>query len=671
MINNILKKNKLVLVTSLLLTVSYGCTSYLDVDQFTKVSEDHLLSYESGINVLVANLYNSIPMEDFNYMPQGSYPGFNQRGYGDDAYYWLSMYTDESQSSAKGRMGTESYNVWGYGWPRNREVNVFLAAIEKAKDKGSITEDTYFRLWSEANFVRAYLYFAMAKRYGGLPIIDFLQDNDFLADPETVFIPRSTESDTWKFVLECCDNAAKYLPEPAEMTDGNPMWRANKWAAYALKSRVALYAASIAKFGDKLNFVASDPAVSQKLAGIDASEANFFYNECLVASKKIIDESLYGLYMPDPATPRDAAINYQNLFMNGQNCGIEIIFGRTFMDGGVYPDQGHGFDHWTSPIQTRIGGGRCGRFSITLDIVDLYEDYTDDGTGQSAHIITRTDGNESFYFNSNTPDAATVCAIPFKTYDDPYDAFKDKDARLLASVIVPNSMFKGTKIVMQGGIIKTDGTFSYLIIDSETVGDVTYFAFGADNDSQYSGFSGISNQNTANYSNTGFLLRKYLGEDKSVAAYNTSCTTPWLDFRLAEIYLNYAEAAIESGQGDAGAAAGYLNAIRKRAGHKDLIPLSVETVQKERRIELAFENHRYWDLLRRREYHSLFNGQYRRKSLVQMIDLRGVDPKYVFLRVENFRDILDGTSNFSNLNNYYESIPGTNVNRLINNPGRN
>ncbi len=41
------------------------------------------------------------------------------------------------------------------------------------------------------------------------------------------------------------------------------------------------------------------------------------------------------------------------------------------------------------------GALRYGRFSPTLDLVDLFEDYTDDGTGKSAPIKTRADGNEA------------------------------------------------------------------------------------------------------------------------------------------------------------------------------------------------------------------------------------------------------------------------------------
>ena len=679
MIRNIIKQFKITALLIPLLTISYSCDSFLEVEQYTKVNEDLLTSSESGLKVLVANLYSSLPIEDFEYHPDGLSPyGFNMRGQGDNTFYWPSMWTDESiGGGGSNRMAPGNYNMWSStnndgninGWARNREINIFLKAIEKAKDNGVINDATYNLLWSEAHFVRAYLYFAMVKRFGGVPIIDWLQDDDYAGDPEPLIIPRSTELDTWKFVLESCDKAIQFLPLPEDMKDGNPMWRATKWAGYALKSRAALYAASIAKFGNRVSFPAHE-AVTQKLVGIDASEANYFYGECIAASKAIIDGGQYRLYMPEPATPQEAAVNYQNLFMNGQDCKEEVIFGRTYMNGSVNSRQGHGWDQFNTCYQVTLGAIRTGRFSVTLDIVDLYEDYADDGTGKSAPIVTRSDGIENQFFNTNSPSSAQVTAIPFVKYDNPYDAFKNKDARLLASVIVPNSQYKGTTIIMQGGMIKKNGDVSLYVRESEQGLDgKMYYLFGAESTTSYSGFDGpMQNMWDAHYSSTGFSIRKYMGEDKTTTtSNNTSCTTPWLDFRLAEIYLNYAEAAVESGLGDANAAAGYLNAIRRRAAHTDRIPLTSDLVQKERRIELAFENHRLWDLWRRREYHTLFND-YRRQSLVQTIDLREQEPKVVFLRMNNFHDIRLGGNTFQVVD-YYQSIPGVDVNRCIQNPG--
>lgn len=670
----------MLVVSMLFLTLFYGCDGFLgNIKPLNKVTEDILLSKEDGLKVLLANLYSGIPMEDHCYRPEGG--GFNRHAWEDpDQFINPSMLTDEGMTSAGNGIGMGAYNMWSsatsYGtincWERNRQINTFDRSIKKALDGGVISETTYNRLWSEVNFLRAYMYFAMVKRFGGVPIIDRVQDDDYTGDPEPLFIPRSTESDTWKFILESCDKAIQYLPLPKEFAakDGDPAWRANKWAAYALKSRAALYAASIAKYGYRVSFP-NCTATEQKLVGIDASQAGYFYGVCIAASKAIIDGGDYSLYAPNPATPQAAAVNYQNLFMNPRNCKEEIIFGRTYLDGSLYARQGHQYDNYYTVYQCNTGFVRSGRFSVMLDIVDAYEDYTDNGTGKSSPIVTRTDGIENQYIITNTASDIKVGTIPFVHYKNPSDAFKDKDARLLASVVVPGSKYKGKTIIIQGGMIRKDGSLVLYSGDSEVGSDgIRYYGFGAASANDYSGFDGPMNTaNVSNFINSGFSVRKYLSEDKDVSGNQASSSTPYIDFRLAEIYLNYAEAAVESGTGDAAAAAGYLNAIRKRAGHKDNLPLTLENVLKERRIELAFEHHRFWDLWRRREYHTLFSNNYRRKSLVPLIDLREQEPKTVFLRIDNYHDIRAGGQTFQIIN-YYQNIPGTDVNRLPNNPGR-
>ena len=675
-----IKKCKLVVVSILFMTLSNSCDNFLEnIQPLDKISEDILLSREDGLKTLLANLYNGIPIEDHCYHPDAG--GFNRHDWEDaDHFTTASMLTDDAMVSNGNGIGMGSYNMWSSGtgsgainsWDRNRQINVFERAIAKARDNGVINDDTYNRLWSEIYFARAYLYFAMAKRYGGVPIIDWLQDDDYDGDPEPLFIPRSTELDTWMFVMDCCDKAIQYLPGPKEFGsgDGDPAWRATKWAAYALKSRAALYAASIAKYGDRVSFP-NCTATDQKLVGIDASQASYFYGQCIAASKAIIDGGDYALYAPNPATTQAAISNYQNLFMNPQDCKEEIILGKTYMDGSVYSRQGHQYDNYYSVYQCGTGFYRSGRYSVMLDIVDVYEDYTDDGTGKSAPIVTRTDGNENDYIITNVASDIPIGSIPFVHYNNPYDAFADKDARLLASVIVPNSTYKGVTIIIQGGLIRKNGELVLYSGETEVGYDgITYYGFGSESKSTHSGFDGpMESGFDANFTNSGFAIRKYMSEDKNVAGVQASSSTPYIDFRLAEIYLNYAEAVVESGSGDAAAAAGYLNAIRRRAGHKDDIPLTLDNVMKERRVELAFENGRIWDMWRRREYHTVFSDNYRRKALVPLIDLREQEPKYVFLRKDNYHDIRAGGRTFQIIN-YYQNIPGTNVNRLPNNPGR-
>src|SRR5690606_36316955 len=82
----------------------------------------------------------------------------------------------------------------------------------------------------------------------------------------------------------------------------------------------------------------------------------------------------------------------------------------------------------------------------------------------------------------------------------------------------------------------------------------------------------------------------------------------WVRFRLGEIYLNAAEAAF--GLGLEAEARVYINALRQRAGFpaNSLASVTREKIRSERWAELAFEDHRFWDLKRWRTAHLVWDG---------------------------------------------------------------
>lgn len=215
------------------------------------------------------------------------------------------------------------------------------------------------------------------KRYGGVPLIDKVQDDDYAdGGPGAVAVPRSTELDTWKFVLNECTLAAATLPDA---TSGSDLYRVTKWAAYALKSRVALHAASVAKYWNLAPLAGE--AVTQKLVGgMTSADADAFYKECIEASKSLIENSGKSLYKPAPATVKEAASNFQALFLNDQN--EEVIFSKAYLNGTTNTNQGHSYAQFNILPQVNPGALKYGRFNPMLEIVDLFEDYTDDGTGK-------------------------------------------------------------------------------------------------------------------------------------------------------------------------------------------------------------------------------------------------------------------------------------------------
>jgi hypothetical protein len=106
-----------------------------------------------------------------------------------------------------------------------------------------------------------------------------------------------------------------------------------------------------------------------------------------------------------------------------------------------------------------------------------------------------------------------------------------------------------------------------------------------------------------NTSPTGYYLRKFLKESITLEDWNNMGTATWRYFRYAEILLNYAEAQNEAVANPDQSVYDAVNAIRTRAGMPAL-PAGLsqaemrERIRNERRVELAYEEHRYFDVRR-------------------------------------------------------------------------
>lgn len=626
-----------------------SCVDMLDLDPTNKIPADDLFSTPEGIQAHMANLYGRLPIEDFTFSPNR---GFNI-GVGNDvnnAGFMAAHYCDEAIHPEYNDWG-EGWGYWEDGYKLIRDLNTLLETIPtltsiNSKQKASIEAETHF--------LRAYTYFAIARRYGGVPLIT--KPQEYTGDIVSLKRPRNTERETWDFILEECNLAIELFGQANE----NEFYRANRWSSLALKSRAALYAASIAKFTHLPYLSLTGPAVNAKLVGIEAVAADGYYDQCIEASSEIMKSGKFGLYKPSPASPQEATVNYQKLFESPSQC-LEGVKEPIFMKGyDKNTTLAHNYDVWFCPRQTVLDPNLYpSRMNPTLDFIDSFEDYTDDGKGEPKPILTRADGNENDYngFALNKP----YLSFPA---DKPYSAFAGRDARLNAMVLFPGENFGTTKIIIQGGMIKADGSgYHYRTQASEKGKDgLTYYTYGAEKNTQYSGFD----PTMGNYTRSGFLFKKFLQIENPVVRGWGKGTQPWIDMRYGEVLLNLAEAVIEKQTPNSeelllGKEA--LNAIRHRAAHKDYIELNQHNVRKERFVELAFENKRRWDLIRWRSFHKEFENRVR-KGLVPFLDLRTNPATYVFVRV-NPLGIEAKTYDYGW---YYRTIPGLESNGLIQNP---
>ncbi len=637
-----MKIYKIIYISALSLFLS-GCTDVLDLQPTNKLPAEALFSDPEGVKLYMANLYHQLPVEDFTYFPRtpGSNLTFDYNGSNpNNGGFTQAMHTDIAMHSEfeEGTSDDSWDHWWNEGYKLIRDVNTLIEVIPEL----DIPETERKVMIGETAFIRAYAYFALAKRYGGLPLI--LEAQDYTTDVESLKVPRSTEEETWNFILSECDVAAANL-----LSGDGSQRRATKWAAYALKSRAALHAASLAKYWDKYPF--SGEAVDKKLVGLNASSANGYYEKCIKASEAIMNSGIFSLYMPNPSTPEEAAENYRSLFEDPNRAPMEAIF----IKGSAVVSNEHtanNYEIWYNPNQVSNGWPHPGRYNPTLEWADLFEDYNNPGV--SAKLKTVVDGNEEYEgYDSNRE---------YIRYETPNDVYKGKDARLWGTAILPGTTWKNTKIVIQAGYIEPSGKATLLSGASITVKGIKYYTYGSADAAGHSGF----NPAGGNHTRTGMSFKKFLNEAVNVNPAWNQGTLDFIDMRFAEILLNYAEAVVESGYSNDGAqekAKKAINDIRRRAGHTTKIELTLINVLRERSVELCFENKRFYDLVRRREFHELFNVR-SRHALLPVLDLRVDPPKYIMVR-----DVVPrSTPKTFNPKHYYRPIPGLGSNGLINNP---
>ena len=534
-----------------------------------------------------------------------------------DQYNAVFEYPDEFLGNyiyIQGDQGGEGNvrSVYPESYRLIRNCNDFLEKIIDAP----MNEDEKKTTIGEVKFLRAWVYFTLVKRYGGVPLIDKPQQytgKESLAELE---VPRSTEEEIFRFIIKDCKEAAEALPEVRTTEKA----RVTRYAALALCSRAALYAGSIAKYG-KVGL--------GKLTGIESSKADEFYQIAYDAADFIIKKGPYKLFNQIP----DKEQNFNKLFVTKDNG--EYIFEKLF---DVATGLGNSYDKKHLPYSYC----RWGSITPTFEMVEAFE-YQDGSEG-------KIDIGQSF--------------------ETTYEMFQGKDPRFLASIYVPGSSLLGSTMQFQRGLILKDGSKyyaqsapgpSYLLetyIDPETQRKDTIF--GKDGGTY-----------TGDASKTGFNIRKFVNENlKTEAQWDFGKTeTSFPIFRLAEVYLNLAEAAVEMGKYQTEAFEA-IKKIRDRAGVvTPFAVVDVEKVRHERQVELAFEGHRFWDMKRWRIAHlpvdqGGLNG-FRGAGLHPFFDLR--IRKYVF---EVANDLPKRQRVFTE-KNYYTKFSGNDMNSnpsLIQNP---
>lgn len=523
-------KKYIFILLSFLLT---SCINdFLDKKPIDRISDDAVFNDPALIDAYIFQLYNELPLHmnsvGWSWNPDGA------------AVYFPMVICDEAlqqgtywEQYVKWNKGLEdasnTYDQW-WGYATIRKMNEFLEKIEHSvlsvNDKG-----VYI---AEVRFLRAFAYFELVKRYGGVPIIVNVQQINDSADE--LFVDRNTEQQVYDFIHSELEEASKALPD---MRDESEYGRATKYAALALDSRAMLYAATIAKYG-KLQLGG--------VVGLPQAEADNYFQKSCNASLAIINYAqttgkigLYNRFLDDKAK------NFYQLFIDERN--LETIFSVQYNGLG---GKGHSLDFWLAVQGISVGWGQ--EVNVLLELVEAFE-YIDGTSGK----MDKEKLSQGSY--------------------DIVELFKNKDPRFNASILYQDSPWQGGKIERYSGTwIVENGEEKLITSKDQTVnGKVACAPAGGD------------------YAMTGFTPKKYYDERLEYPLVNQS-ETDFIVFRYGEILLNYAEAAYELNKNSE--ALNAINLLRERAGIAEKTSLSLDDIRNERRVELAFEQHRLWDVRR-------------------------------------------------------------------------
>ena len=672
---------KIILSAILGATLLTSCQN-MDIPPKNIVTSDDLLSSESGMDIYMARMYSIMPFEDFKYLPERGISNFNG---------WLAGFGFEGIGENVNRDGYcrsftgEGDVYWGKAFELLRDANFLIENLPNYR--GTYPEITYNDYLGEAYFVRAYVFYALAKRFGGIPLVTRVIN--YPAETDLLEVPRASEEETWDQICGDFDKAIELM-----MPKSPKRGYANKYVALAVKSQAMLYAGSVAKYNETVpgRLTGLGQKTGVRVIGFDAATAaeasKRYFTEAYKAANQVIQNGGYSLYKKKWAEGDREAIRQNMIDMTSDMDSPENIWIREYL----YPTTTHSFDAYNAPYVFRspLSSAMC----PTADFVELFEGFDRYPDG-SLKVTTGNSNSEGTYI----------------MYDNIGDFYKNAEPRLLSYLIIPGDMFKGQKMEIYAGVYTGTTPVRPLLNDYSYQGQAQNYQnldiAKGDNPTLYmtpdpnnhkivklpdgsemkaSGANGPF-YNFAESAMTGLLARKWLKDDPSFTAREGNSDQHYILVRYAEVLLNAAEAAVElslagvaspDGSDMLGVATDVINDIRSRAGATLLsgkLTGSIESrneVRKERRNEIAMETNIKWDLRRWRvqDYDNRdgFWGETRDKdkfSSNSHYRFRGIYPFYSAQDKKWFYDVrfecISHKEFDYNTIDYYFSIPGGEV----------
>jgi starch-binding outer membrane protein, SusD/RagB family len=587
MINRFFTNKYIAFVTAAIAVTSlWGCHKYLDVVPDNVVTIDNAFTLKREAEKYLFTCYSFLPGENH---PTASL-GFVA---GDEC--WLPregvFFNNSVWDIAKGYQNKVNplADYWDYEWGLYggiRHCNIFLDNVRDTKKVYDLEPDLRTRWLGEVEFLKAYFHFYLLRNYGPIPIADVALP--ISSTPDQVRLKRASVDSVVNYIVNLLDDAAEKLP--MKITDvANESGRITKPIALAVKARLLVMAAS-PLFNGNNDFTALKNTDGEAL--FPAAYSAEKWQRAATAAKEAIEaahQAGFELYKFPGLNKITDTTRTQMSIRNAvcERWNSELIWGST---GNVdlmtqFPDYIQricmGQIDPTKPINLAAYNQLCAPLKIAQTF------YTDHGVP-----ITE----DKLYNYSNFSELRRATKGERFNLIEGYQTARlnfDREPRFYADLA-----FDGSIWYMQNSPSGTDSaTYNVVAKQGQRMNEV----------------------NTDYINMTGYWIKKLVNWKWAFSGTVNGATSenyPWPLFRLADLYLLYAEAQNEA-SGPSEQVYTYLDKVRARAGLGGVVaswnqysnnpgkPLSKEglraIVRQERLIEMAFEGSRLWDLRRWKE----------------------------------------------------------------------
>lgn len=531
---------KKILSLTLVLLAIVACEDFLEKTPDDDLTLEEVFTNPDWARSWLVNAYSWLPNESNFADDGGSFRSPFTGGCDEMEIAFGASYAHLINSGAWNGTNITRVPVWTETFCAVRTVNVFLENIDKVPN---LTEEDRNDLKGQAIMLRAFFHFLSFRAYGPIPVLKYVVSG---SDDWSSIVRLNVDKCVGE-IVEDCNLAASLLPSTRPETEyGRPI----KAAALALKSRILLYAASPLYNGNTELARLKDPQTGENLIP-QQYDATKWEIAAQAARDALAECRIAGLTIHESAD-KDPKTSYEETFT--LNWNDEIIWAKNIGD--------YWHHMWCSDP---ISYGCPSIFNPTQELVDSYEmsngmapvlGYTDDGL---TPIINKESGYvETGYASSASSKGYWPAGVR--------NMYVNREPRFYASINFAGQVWK----------------------------------HGHTLELWYNGIDG-KKYGSSDYCKTGYLMRKHNNINITSNPFKATRTT-WNYFRVGELYLNLAEAVNES-EGPTDEVYDAVAVIRERAGLEGLEEkLSQDAmrdkIKHERRIEMAFENHRFFDVRR-------------------------------------------------------------------------